>query len=121
MFSVDAPDYSRFLLFDKSLNQILYCDYYVISRCMRRVGYPYWVVEVVSLLVASCVGLFSLGFGFGFGFRSSPVTVTLATTTLDVPALALLDGEEQGREDSANHAQEHAEIAQSKRLHLHQT
>ena len=68
---------------------------------MRRVGYPYCVVEVVLLLVASCVGLFSLGFGFGFGFRSSPVTVTLATTTLDVPALALLDGEEQGCEDSS--------------------
>ena len=50
---VGGPDYSRFLLFDKSLNQILYCDYYVISRCMRRVGYPYCVVEVVSLLVAS--------------------------------------------------------------------
>ena len=116
---LDAPDYSRFLLFDKSLNQILYCDYYVISRCMRRVGYPYWVVEVVSLLVASCVGLFSLFLGFGIG--CSPVTVTLATTTLDVPALALLDCEEQGCEDSANHAQEHAEIAQSKRLHLPQT
>ena len=69
---------------------------------MRRVGYPYCVVEVVSLLVASCVGLFSLGFGFGFRFRSSPVTVTLTTTGgLDVPALALLDGEEQGREDSS--------------------
>ena len=68
---------------------------------MRPVGYHCWVVEVVLLLVASCVGLFSLGFGFGFGFRSSPVTVTLATTTLDVPALALLDGEEQGREDSS--------------------
>ena len=58
---------------------------------MRRVGYPYWVVEVVSLLVASCVGLFSLGFGFGFGF--SPVAVALTTTGgLDVSALALLDG-----------------------------
>ena len=66
---------------------------------MRRVGYPYCVVEVVLLLVASCVGLLSLF--LGFGFRSSPVTVTLATTTLDVPALALLDGEEQGREDSS--------------------
>ena len=66
---------------------------------MRRVGYPYWVVEVVSLLVASCVGLFSLFLGFGIG--CSPVTVTLATTTLDVPALALLDCEEQGCEDSS--------------------
>ena len=67
---------------------------------MRRVGYPYCVVEVVLLLVASCVGLFSLGFGFGFGF--SPVAVALTTTGgLDVPALALLDGEEQGCEDSS--------------------
>ena len=96
-----GPDYSRFLLFDKSLNQILYCDYYVISRCMRRVGYPYCVVKVVLMLVTfSWVGLLSLG--FGFGFRSSPITVALATTGgLDVPALALLDGEEQGCEDSS--------------------
>ena len=66
---------------------------------MRRVGYPHCVVEVVSLLVASCVGLFSLG--FGFGFRGGLVAVALATTTLDVPALALLDCEEQGCEDSS--------------------
>ena len=61
---------------------------------MRRVGYPYCVVEVVLMLVTfSRVGLLSLG--FGFGFRSSPITVTLATTGgLDVPALALLDCEE---------------------------
>ena len=58
---------------------------------MRRVGYPYYVVEVVSLLVASCVGLLSLF--LGFGFSSSPVAVALTTTGgLDVPALALLDG-----------------------------
>ena len=59
---------------------------------MRRMGYPYCVVEVVLMLVTfSRVGLLSLG--FGFGFRSSPITVALATTGgLDVPALALLDG-----------------------------
>ena len=86
---------------------------------MRRVGYHCWVVEVVSLLVTSWVGLLSLFLGFGIG--CSRVAITLATTTLDVPALALLDGEEQGREDSANHAQEHTEIAQSKRLHIPRT
>ena len=69
---------------------------------MRRVGYPYCVVEVVSLLVTfSWVGLLSLGFGFGFGFRDGLVAVALATTTLDVPTLALLDCEEQCCEDSS--------------------
>ena len=61
---------------------------------MRRVGYPYCVVEVVLMLVTfSRIGLLLLFLGFGFGFRSCPVAVALATTGgLDVPALALLDG-----------------------------
>ena len=51
---------------------------------MRRVGYPYCVVEVVLMLVTfSWVGLLSLGFGLGFG--GGLVAVALATTTLDVP------------------------------------
>ena len=59
-------------------------------------------LRVGSLIVTfSRIGLLLLFLGFGFGFRSSPVTVALATTGgLDVSALALLDCEEQGREDS---------------------
>ena len=76
-------------------------------------------LRVGSLIVTfSRIGLLLLFLG---SIRFSPVTVALTTTTLDVPALALLDGEEQGREDSANHAQEHTEVAQSKRLHIPRT
>ena len=47
------------------------------------------------------------------------VTVTLAAATLDVLALALLDGQQDTRHNASHHSQEHAEVAQCKGLHIH--
>ena len=46
------------------------------------------------------------GVGIQFG-----VTVTLATATLDVLALALLDGQQDTRHNASHDSEEHAEIA----------
>ena len=47
------------------------------------------------------------------------VTVTLATATLDVLALALLDGQQDTRHNASHDSEEHTEVAQRKGLHIH--
>ena len=47
------------------------------------------------------------------------VTVTLAPATLDVLALALLDGQQDTRQNTTHHTQKHTEVAQRKGLHIH--
>ena len=47
------------------------------------------------------------------------VAVTLAPATLDVLALALLDGQQDTRHNASHDSEEHAEIAQRKGLHIH--
>ena len=59
--------------------------------------------------------LLRLGLGVGY----CRVTVTLAPATLDVLALALLDGQQDTRHNPSHHSKEHTEIALRKGLHIH--
>ena len=54
--------------------------------------------------------LLRLGLGVGY----CRVAVTLAPATLDVLALALLDGQQDTRQNTTHHTQKHAEIANSR-------